>query len=555
MIVRPPRLSTRQQRTRQQRAVQRRILLIAIALSAVLAVTSCSAGESLTTTSGTTAGTTPIDGGTLVYATDVEPAAGGFDPYVATAFSNQNVLVQTYESLLSRDRDGTIEPALATAWKQVDSTTLDVTLRNGVQFSDGSPLTVDDVVYSFGAMTAPSAPQSILLHGLESTTALDPRTIEFRFTQPNGSFLNILAAQGTTYIVNSTWYRHASTTERQRTTNGTGPFALDAWNDDVSLELVRNPHYWQEGLPHLDALTFEVIPDETARTAALRQGSGVDAAWVRDGRLIDTVVGTNGADNSGPNGFTVGRNSATRELSLFVNARSGPLADVDVRQAISLSLDRATIAKVAGGTSATTSLIVPPGDPNAIAVDPDTPNYRRDVAGAKRLLAASGTPHPKVRLDYASDASFATDVPAYEVMKEELAEAGIELQLAAAPWASIISRYIGGTFTDLIAVPGMYQPDVTSYFASFFSLTSPTNRVTTPQSPGVAELAALTAASDPVARRTLLATLEDIVATNAYVYVLYAQPQRFEVWSHRVKGYRVDPYGYRVNLKNAWLAE
>jgi peptide/nickel transport system substrate-binding protein len=525
-------------------------VVVALALSAALALSSCSAKESVNRASDTAA-TVPIDGGTLVYATDVEPAAGGLDPYVATAFSNQNVLVQTYESLLGRNRNGTIEPALATAWKQIDPTTFDVTLRHGVRFSDGSPLTVDDVVFSFGAMTAPTAPQSILLRGLQSTTALDSDTIEFRFSQPNGSFLNILAAQGTTYIVNSAWYRKTSAAGRQRTTNGTGPFTLGTWNDNVSIDLVRNPNYWQKGLPHLDALTFEVIPDETARIAALRENSGVDAAWVRDGRLIDNVVGK----KSTGGGFTVGRNAATRELSLFVNARSGPLADVDVRRAISLSLDRATIARVAGGTSAAPSLVVPPGDPNASAVDSHTANYHRDVAGAKRLLAASGNRHPKVRLNYASDASFAADVPAYEVMKEQLSAAGIDLELAAAPWSSIISRYIGGTFTDLIAVPGMYQPDVTSYFASFFSPTSPTNRVTTPQSPGVAELAALTAATDPAERRSLLTKLEDIVATNAYVYVLYAQPQRFEVWSHRVKGYRVDPYSYRVDLKNAWLAQ
>jgi peptide/nickel transport system substrate-binding protein len=539
----------------------RRIALtIALALAVVLALTSCSTHESVSEASATT-GTTPVDGGTLVYATDVEPAAGGLDPYVASAFSNQNVLVQTYESLLTRDRKGTIEPALATAWKQVDSTTFDVTLRHDVHFSDGSPLTAEDVVFSFNAMVAPTAPQSILLQGLQSTTALDPDTIEFRFSRPSGSFLNILAAQGTTYIVNSAWYRDTSPAERQRTTNGTGPFMLAAWNDDVSIKLVRNPHYWEKGLPHLDALTFEVIPDETARIAALRQKSGADAAWVRDGQLIDTVAGagsagtgSKGAGSAGT-GFTVGRNAATRELSLFVNARTGPLANLDVRQAISLSLDRATIAKVAGGTSATPSLVVPPGDPNAIVVDSHTASYRRDLAGAKRLLAASGTPHPKVRLNYASDPSFATDVPAYEVMKEQLAAAGIDLQLAAAPWATIVSRYISGTFTDLIAVPGMYQPDVTSYFASFFSPTSPTNRVTTPQSPGVKELSELSAATDPAERRTILASLEDIVATNAYVYVLYAEPQRFEVWSRRVKGYRVDPYSYRVNLKNAWLVQ
>lgn len=545
MSPKPPARLLRRRRSRRS-AIDSAGLVVPLVLSIALLLSACSAPVSHGAASGTGSDGEPVDGGTLVYATDVEPAAGGLDPYVATAFSNQNVLVQTYESLLTRTNAGVIAPSLATAWKQLDSTTYDVTLRHDVRFSDGTPLAVDDVVYSFERMTSAAAPQSILLSDLSQTTAINSDTVEFRFSKPDSSFLSILAAQGTTYIVNSDWYRSTSPTKRQRTTNGTGPFMLDTWKDGVALDLVRNPHYWQKGLPHLDRVRFELIPDETSRIAALHQGGGADAAWVRDARLIDS--------ESDP-GFTVGRNAATRELSIFVNARSGPLSDLRVRQAISLSLDRKTIAELAGGKSASQSLVVPPGDPGAIDVNSSTPNYRRDLSAAKRLLQATDTPHPTIRLSYASDASFATDVPAYEVMKEQLADAGITLELEPTPWTSIVSRYIGGSYVDLIAVPGTYQPDVTAYFASIFTPTSPTNRVTTAHSPGAAELAALFATTDPAERRAKLKELEDIVATNAYLYVLYAQPQRFEIWRDRVKGYRIDPYSYRINLKNAWLSK
>lgn len=486
----------------------------------------------------------PVSGGVLVYATDVQPTAGGLDPFVTSAFANQNVIVQVYESLLTRTDDGTLAPGLAESWEQVDDRRVEVTLREGVRFSDGTPLETSDVVFSFETMMVPPAPQAQYLRGLESVRALDDRRVEFVFTEPNGAFLNVVAARGTAMVVNQEWYESTPPEQRQRSTLGTGPFALTRWVDNVQISLRRNEHYWRPGLPRLDGVDFQIVPDETARVSALRQGTDVDAAWLRDATLALPL---------GEEGMTVGRNAATRGLNVYVDATSGPLADVDVRRAISLAMDREQMLRLGALGNGQVSLPLPAGDPQAVLPDGQTPFYQRDVAGARRLLDQAGQPAPTVTLTYASDASFALDVPSYEVLKQNLAEAGITLELRGVPWTDVITSYLVGDWQGLIAVPGTFTPDVTSYLTTVLNPGAPTNKVTVEGDPGVAELDRLFTLTDPADRAEQLTEVLDVVADQAYLYTLYAQPQRFEVWSPRVQGYQVDPYTYRWRLAEAWL--
>ncbi|WBU36718.1 ABC transporter substrate-binding protein [Homoserinibacter sp. YIM 151385] len=523
----------------------RRPLVIAASLAAAtaLVLTGCSTGGGDSTAA---ANGEPVDGGTLVYATDIQPTAGGLDPYSSVAFANQNMLVQIYETLLTKSDDGEIMPGLAESWEQVDDTTYTVTLREGVTFSDGSPLTAEDVVFSFDTMTTAPAVTATLLTGLAETTAIDEQTVQFTLSAPNGTFLNVIAARGTAYIVNQAWYESTPAEARQREALGTGPFVLDEWVDNVSLTLTKNEQYWQEGLPHLDVLEFQFLPDETARISALRQGAGVDAAWTRDAALVADLDGQ---------GFAFGENASTRGLNIYVNAQSGPLADVRVRQAISLALDRQAIIDLAAGGNGELSLTVPAGDPTAVLPDEDTPLYTQDIDAAKKLLAEAGQESPTISLTYATDASLAIDVPAYEVMKEQLAEAGITLELNGTTWTEVVGAVVSGGYTDLIAVPGYYQPDMTAYFNFFLVPGAATNKVTAEGDPGVAELAELRGVIEPAERAEKLEALEDLVADQAYVYTLFAQAQRFEAWSERVQGYVADPFTYRWNLVNAWLAD
>ena len=515
------------------RTITRGFATVAVAaLGLTLAACASSEPES----EGSETAAAAVEGGTLVYASDVQPITGGLDPYVAQAFANANALVQIYEPLLAKDADGTIIPWLAESWEQVDDLTYTFTLREGVTFSDGTPLTVDDVIFSLEQIRSSQAGASYF-PTVGEITALDDTTVQLTTLVPDATILNILAYRGVA-IVNQAWYESTSEADRQTSALGTGPFVLDEWQDQGSMTFSANEDYWGEG-PEVDTLQFDFIGDENARASQLRQGSGTDMAWFRDPIQVQSLEAE---------GYTVGENGATRSLTMYVNGSDGPLADVKVRQAISKAMDREALIDFAMAGMAEPSLVVPVGDPSGIAPDESTPNYTHDVEGAKALLAEAGQPNPTVTLTYASDAAFALDVPMVEILQQQLAEAGITLELVGKPWTEVLQSYIGGTWTDLVLVPGVYQPDPAAYFSTILTPGLPMVTTVTAESPEVALYMQLRSTFDPEERAAVLAQLEAAVAENVNVLVAYTGPQRYEVWGDTVTGYEVDPYTYREGL-------
>lgn len=515
---------------------------VAAAAALALAVAACgSSSEPDASSSGAAA--EPTEGGTITYATDVQPVAGGLDPYLTQAFASWNVLVQIYEPLLTKSPDGEILPGLAQEWEQVDEETVTLSLREGVTFSDGTPLTIEDVVFSIDTMRA-TGQQASTLTAVTEVSALDERTVQIRTEGPNATILNLLSSRQYP-IVSQEWYTSASETDRQSTAMGTGPWVLSDWQDNVSLTLVANEDYWAEGEPLADELVFEIVGDETSRAAQLRQGSGTDMAWFRDPTQVSSLEAE---------GFNVGQNAATRSMYMFINATEGPLADVRVRQAISLAMDRQELVDLAMAGRAEPSLVVPTGDPWAVAPDGSTPHYTQDIAAAQSLLAEAGEEGVTVTLNYASDAAFALDVPMVEVMQTQLAEAGIALQLNAIPWADVLASYSTGQWEGLLLVPGVYQPDPAVYFATVLTPGLPMVTTVDENSPEVALLGRLVVTVDPAERAEVLAELEALVAENVNVLVAYTAPQRYEVWSDQIGGYAADPYTFRENLKSTWIS-
>ena len=526
------------------RHTTRRTGTVVLAATLALSLAACSSGGTASSRSSEeVTSSEPVAGGTLTYATDVQPQAGGLDPYVSQAFANFNAIVQIYEPLLAKDNDGEIIPALAESWEQVDDTTFTFALRPGVTFSDGTPLTADDVVFSINAMLKPGTTQAQNLTSVADVTALDDATVQITTTAPDATLVNLLASRGYP-IVSKAWYESTSPEDRQTSAMGTGPFILDTWEDNVSLTYTKNPTYWQEGLPYVDALEFLFVGDETSRASQLRQGSGVSVAWFRDPTQVTSLESE---------GFEVGQNASTRAMYMFVNASEGPLADVRVRQAVSKAMDRQMLIDLAMSGKAEPSLVVPAGDPWGITPDASTPNYTTDVEGAEALLEEAGQPAPTISLTYASDAAFALDVPMIEVLQGQLAEAGITLELNPVPWSEVIASYVQGTWTDLLLVPGVYQPDPAAYFATVLTPGLPMVSAVTADSPEVELYTKLRTTMDPAERADILVELETLVAENVDVLIAYTAPQRYEVWSDAVAGYVVDPYTYREGLAATYL--
>ncbi|MFT4083445.1 MAG: ABC transporter substrate-binding protein [Nocardioides sp.] len=514
-----------------------RTLIVVLAAALALVLTACGGVNDVGTIPDQ-----PVRGGVLEYGTDVQPVSGGLDPYVTTAFASQNILVQIYESLLTKDDKGRLKPGLATRWKKTGPLSYRFYLRHA-EFSNGTALTATDVVFSFDTMKKAGASQAAMLTALKSVRAVNDHTVDFQLSAPSTSFLNLVAGEANGLIVSKAWYTSTPAAQRQRQALGTGPFMLTQWQDNVVIKLRRNPHYWHSPLPYLDGIDFKIIPDDQARLAALRQGS-VDAIWLGDQQLAEQVSSE---------GFVTGKNAETRNLSLYVNATTGAMANLDFRRALSEGLNRPQIAKLASYGYGTTSLVVPRGDPAGLAPTKNTPYYTYDPSDARRLLARSGVTDPTVTIHYPSDASFARDVALYEVMQEQLKAVGIKVVLDPTPWAEILADYIKGSWDGLIAVPGTAQPDPTAYFNAFLVPGQPTNKSGKAGTRAAALLQQLRQTTSAKRQPVVLRRLENEVADKVLVIVPYVVAQRQEIWSRRLQGYQVDPYSFRRNLKKAWL--
>lgn len=334
-----------------------RYLATGVAFVALLGLAACS-------TSPTADTSEPEQGGTLTYAINAQPGTGGLDPILASNQASAVFQSQIYQGLLTRSDDGTIEPMLAESWEMVDELTYDFVIRPDVTFSDGSAFTVDDVVFSFETWQASNSSRKAFIKGLSAVEAVDDSTVRFTFAEPNGAFLNAVAGNNVFYIFSEDWYESTPEDQRQRSALGTGPFQLGEWTDNVNLVLERNENYWEDDLPIVDEIDFQIVPDESARLALVQQGS-VDIA-----SFTDAAVATQAEDA----GYTIGDAAYTRKLSVYLNPTpDSPLADVRVRQALSLSLDRQQIVDLATGGYGAASLVVAAGDPSASEIDSDTP--------------------------------------------------------------------------------------------------------------------------------------------------------------------------------------
>lgn len=292
---------------------RRQFLVTAIATTALLAAVPAMAQEPLSLKIGTT----------------VEPRS--FDPAQAQEGTQIPYYQAVYDTLLLREPDGSLSPMLATQWSYDDSfTTLTLTLRDDVTFSDGTTFDADDVVASFAHFAQANGPQVNTVSSVKAVNAVSPTEVVIELKEPDPAFL--------IYLSNAAGFMASSEslgTESLVTTPvGSGPYLLDKDGTTVGsrYHFVRNEAYWGRKLPY-DEVDFLVLSDETARLNALRSGQ------VNTAIMSSAAAGAEAAKA----GFTLVPNESDwHGLTFFDRAGTlnPALGDVRVRQAVNYALDR-----------------------------------------------------------------------------------------------------------------------------------------------------------------------------------------------------------------------
>lgn len=361
------------------------------------------------------------------------------DPMKTFSGSDLQVAANVCESLLTLTDSGDVEPYLASSIDQQSPTEYVVHLREGVTFSDGSPLTANDVVFSLDRIRDPESGSywGFFAQKVASVTATDPQTVTIDMSAPDVIFYRMLATP-LGQIVNQAYTQNAGDAFGSPTGNVlcTGPYTLAKWTAGDSIVLKANENWWnrdQQPL-HAKSATFRFLTDDATITSALLNGDldgSSDVAASSVSQLLDTDKGTVYA---GP---------STRQ-TILIPTRLGadsdsPLADPKIRQALAKSIDYAgLLSSVWAGLSKPLRTIVPPGgwgysrDIYQAAYDEFTDPVR-DVNAAKALLSEAGNPNPKIVL------AVPGDIPQYvtvgETIQSNAKDAGFDVELRALPSA------------------------------------------------------------------------------------------------------------------------
>ena len=314
------------------------------------------------------------------------------DPAVAYDFSTAPVLAQGCEGLLRFSGAGELIPNLATDWKAVDPTTYVYTIREGVTFWDGSPLTADDVAFSLNRILDPAtgAYASAYYANVDAITVTGPSEVTVKLKTSDTQW-KYVPAMGATGSITSKAFVEANkdTLGDPETLNMcTGPFKFDSWTKDQQIVMSRNDNYWnKERLPKVKKLVFKIIPDEATQIAALNAGE-------IDGGPLYTFDGRTAASLDGP--LNLYSSDWAAYNALYFNTTKAPWNDARVRQAMAMALDRAGVASsVYNGQGVTIKSPIPPvmwtyeKDAYQKAYDA-LPAYEVDIEKAKQLVADAG---------------------------------------------------------------------------------------------------------------------------------------------------------------------
>jgi peptide/nickel transport system substrate-binding protein len=319
----------------------------------------------------------PRRGGQLSYGLESDP--NGLDP-TRNAWDNAGIQLANalYDPLVAFDEDGRSQPYLAESLTpNGDFTRWRIKLRPGVVFHDGTALDADDLVIFFNALRASpiTGPPAQLL---TEARALDGLTVQLTTGRPWAALPALLAGQGGYVVAPS----QLASTEGTSKPVGTGPFVLRRWQINERFDLARNPRYWREGLPMLDAVSFLVVNQGRERVSMIERGT-LDATALTSPWDLRALEDTQ-ARHEPSTQLRVERDKGDAEKnSVMFNTTRPPLDDVRVRRAIAYATDVRAIA--AANDWPVDRLAVGPFDPASPFFSPaDYPTY--NVEKAKALI-------------------------------------------------------------------------------------------------------------------------------------------------------------------------
>ncbi len=413
--------------------------LVAAVAAITLATAGCASSNktepSSSATGATAEETATARGGTLNVALDKAPAS--LDP--ADMEQSTSPFAQpAYDALIGVEEDGTLVPQLATEWGFTDdqNQVFEITLRDGVTFSDGTALDADALVTNLEHLDTGKSNVASLVNG-GTYEAVDEDTVRITWDTPHPLAPQAFTQRWVAGMVASAKAIEEDPEGLATQTVGAGPYVLDAAQTIAGSKYVYTARddYWNPEAIHFDQIVITVMENAEQRLNALKTGE------------MDYVAGDLSTADAAKDAGAQVLYAPTIVYGLSLLDREGtlgsPIADLKVRQAINYALDRESIATaLLGEYGFATEQTVVPSEAGYVA-DLDS-YYSYDPEKAKELLAEAGYPDG-FSLPVVASTS-ATQATLSQVIVEQLAQVGITIELDARPSADYFEGMTSGTF-------------------------------------------------------------------------------------------------------------
>ncbi|PSQ31470.1 peptide ABC transporter substrate-binding protein [Halobacteriales archaeon SW_6_65_46] len=305
----------------------------------------------------------------------------GLDPHDHRETTTDNIVLQAYEGLLTRDREGRVTKQLASSYERIEPGVVEFGLRSGVSFHTGDSMTKEDVAFSINRMVQDdvgiTSPQADQLPGVTGAEVVDGNSA----VRVNSDGINpIVFASFATYcdIVNKSWITSNERAYINTNMNGTGPFMLDTYEQDVEVVFTSYDDYYGDA-PPADSLVIKGAPESSTRVNQLLTGE------------IDIAV------NVPPQSVSEVRNSEDTEISAVPSTRvlyngmmydREPFDSVEFRQAMNHAVDMESI--IENVLSSFGAAISQPTVEGFFGYNSDVDPYEYDVERAEQLVEESG---------------------------------------------------------------------------------------------------------------------------------------------------------------------
>ena len=365
------------------------------------------------------------------------------DPQLAATAGIREVLFNIFEGLVKAGPDGSVIPAIASDYKlSEDGTTYTFTLREGVTFHNGNPVTIEDVVYSLERCAGSENDGTPLVSAFSNVSkieAADDTHVVITLAEPSLEFINALTSaiipkdSGATIATDLV---------------GTGPFKFVSYAPQDNLVMEKYDGYWGEPAK-LDKVTFKIVADVNAMVIGLKGGT------------LDMVIHLpNTLEAEVKDEFTVHQDTMKLVQALYLNNAVAPFDNELVRQAMYYAINVDEIIDfVCNGAGVATGTSMYPANEKYF-VDDLAKNYSQDLEKAKELLTQAGYPDG-FSMKITVPSNYAQHVDTGLVLAEQLKAVGITAEVEQVEWGVWVSDVYRGRQYEA-TVSGIAADDMTA---------------------------------------------------------------------------------------------